>query len=83
MTIVRTRLHVAADGTITGRAPRAIPPGDHDAEIAVEPAPASASAEAGIWHNIRALQDEIAALPVLDARTSEEILGYNETGLFD
>lgn len=83
MTIVRTRLHVAADGTITGRAPRVIPPGDHDAEIAIEPAPISASAEADLWQSIRALQDEIAGLPVLDSRTPEEILGYNETGLFD
>ena len=32
---------------------------------------------------ICALQDELARLPVLDARTPERIVGYNENGLFD
>jgi hypothetical protein len=33
------------------------------------------------WNKIEAIQKEIAALPVLDARTSDEILGYDEFGL--
>lgn len=30
---------------------------------------------------IRRLQDEVAAMPVLDARSAEEIIGYDENGL--
>lgn len=82
MNPVRTRLHVAADGTISGRAPADLPPGDHDAEIIVS-ARKPPSAPAELWARIRALQDEVASLPVLDPRAPEEILGYNEAGLFD
>jgi antitoxin VapB len=32
---------------------------------------------------IRAITSRIAALPVLDARTADEIIGYNEHGHFD
>jgi len=32
---------------------------------------------------VRAIQDRVIALPVLDARSEEEILGYNEHGVFD
>lgn len=39
MNVIRTRVHVAEDGTITGRAPSDLPPGEHDAEIAVAGAP--------------------------------------------
>ena len=37
MNVIRTRLHVAADGTITGHAPDEVPPGDHEAEILLMP----------------------------------------------
>jgi antitoxin VapB len=30
---------------------------------------------------IRRLQDEIAALPIVDSRSPDEIIGYNEHGL--
>ena len=30
---------------------------------------------------LRRIQDEIAALPILDPRTPDEILGYDEDGL--
>jgi hypothetical protein len=85
MTVIRTRLHVAADGTITGQAPRGVPPGEHEADITVPPAQAAAIAPAAaeLWAGIRALQDEAARLPVLDPRTPDEILGYNAAGLFD
>ncbi len=32
---------------------------------------------------IREIQERIAAMPVLDARSDEEIIGYNEHGHFD
>jgi hypothetical protein len=85
MNSVRAHLHIAEDGTITGRASGgALPPGEHDAEIVLQPrqaGPLPSQTEA--WGAIHALQDELAQLPILDARTPEEILGYNEIGLFD
>lgn len=33
------------------------------------------------WKKVEAIQKEIAALPVLDSRTDDEILGYDEFGL--
>jgi antitoxin VapB len=33
------------------------------------------------WKKIEAIQKEIAALPVLDSRTADEILGSDEFGL--
>jgi hypothetical protein len=80
MTIVTTRIRVAPDGTISGRAPASVPPGEHQADIVLgtgAPAP-TADAEAAI----RAIQDELAHLPVLDPRSPDEIMGYNEDGLF-
>ncbi len=35
MTVATARINVAADGTITGRAPREVPPGKHSVAIAV------------------------------------------------
>ncbi len=32
---------------------------------------------------IREIQERIAAMPVLDARDADEIIGYNEHGHFD
>ena len=81
MNEIRTRLHIAADGTITGRAPRGVPPGDHDAAIIVEalypprPLPPDAATR------VRVIQDRLARLPVLDQRTPDEIIGYGEDGL--
>ena len=33
------------------------------------------------WKKVEAIQKEIAALPILDSRTDEEILGYDEFGI--
>ena len=32
---------------------------------------------------VRAIQEEVARLPVLDDRSPDEIIGYNERGHFD
>lgn len=40
MTIITTRITVAPDGTISGRAPREVPPGEHPVAIAVPVTPA-------------------------------------------
>jgi len=77
---IRTRLHIAPDGTITGRAPHGVSPGNHDAiilEATYPPRPLPADAAA----KVRAVQERIARLPVLDPRTPDEILGYGEDGL--
>ena len=74
------RLHVTEDGRVFGEA-KGIPAGDHDVAIILHqrgPHPAPEQALAAI----HALQDEIARLPVLDPRKPDEILGYDETGLF-
>ena len=82
MNEIRTRIHIAADGTITGRAPHGVPPGEHEANIVLHPpypprpVPPDAAAE------IIALQQKVTKLPVLDPRSPDEILGYDENGLF-
>lgn len=36
-----------------------------------------------VWARVEAISKEIAALPVLDDRSPDEILGYNDMGTFD
>jgi len=33
--------------------------------------------------HVRAIQEEMARLPVVDDRTADQIIGYNERGHFD
>jgi antitoxin VapB len=35
------------------------------------------------WDAIRAIQERVAKMPILDSRSDDEILGYNEFGTFD
>ncbi|MES2390693.1 MAG: type II toxin-antitoxin system VapB family antitoxin [Acidobacteriota bacterium] len=35
------------------------------------------------WTAIRAIQDRVAKMPILDDRSEDELLGYNEFGTFD
>lgn len=80
---LRIRLRVAEDGTITGHVPDGVPAGEHDADVILRPPQRAPFPPAGARDAIRALQDELARLPVLDPRTPEQIVGYNEHGLFD
>ncbi len=82
MNVVRTILHIAADGSISGNAP-GLSPGDHEAEISADALSADQppSDPESIMAAIRALQEEFSRLPVLDARSADEILGYDENGL--
>jgi hypothetical protein len=41
----------------------------------------SKSAEADRLARVHRLQDEVAALPVLDARSADEIIGYDDHAL--
>jgi hypothetical protein len=81
MTMIKTRIRVGPDGTLSGRA-RDLPAGEHDAEITVLDAPlASGQPDAAkLLARVRAIQAEIARLPVFDARSPEEIIGYNDAG---
>jgi antitoxin VapB len=44
---------------------------------------APARSEAEYIARIKAITARVAAMPVLDNRSADEILGYNEQGLFD
>ena len=35
------------------------------------------------WDAVRQIQAEVASMPLLDRRSADEILGYNEFGHFD
>jgi hypothetical protein len=48
MNVIRTRLHIAPDGTVSGHVPTTVPPGEHEADIMVEPA-TEAVDEAGLF----------------------------------
>lgn len=84
MTTVRTRIRVLPDGTLTGQA-IGLPVGEHEAELTlIESSERSVSFEAdALLARVRAIQREVARLPVLDARGPDEIIGYNERGHFD
>ena len=84
MTMIKTRIRVAPDGTLSGRA-EGLPAGEHDAEITVLAANGVSERlnVADLLARIHEIQEEVARLPVLDNRTPEEIIGYNERGHFD
>jgi hypothetical protein len=84
MAKVKTRIRVAPDGTLTGRA-AGLPVGEHEAEIQLvknSETPATRDADTLLAH-VRAIQAEVARLPVLDDRSPEQIIGYNEHGHLD
>ena len=81
MTLVKARISVAADGSLTGRA-LGLPPGEHDANITITEDAASTTHRdpEDLFARVRAIQAEIAKLPVLDQRTPDAIIGYDERG---
>jgi hypothetical protein len=84
MTIFKTRIRIGPGGAISGQA-EGLPAGEHDAEITLlDDGAASARVEPGkLLARVRAIQAEVAKLPILDDRSPDEILGYNEHGHFD
>ena len=84
MTMVKARIRVAPDGTLSGRAP-GLPAGEHDAEIVrLDAARQDKRFDADeLLARVRLIQAEVAQLPVFDTRIPDEILGYNERGHFD
>jgi hypothetical protein len=81
VTVILAHIHVSPDGTITGSVPGAAP-GAHDAAIILSPAPRSPAVQAEAITAIRAIQAAVARLPVLDQRSADDIIGYDESGLF-
>jgi hypothetical protein len=84
MTVIKTRIRIGPRGAISGRA-EGLPAGEHDAEITLldaEPAPPNLGPDK-LLARVRAIQAEVAKLPILDDRSPDEILGYNEHGHFD
>jgi hypothetical protein len=81
---IKTRIRVAPDGTLTGCA-AGLPTGEHEAEIMLTDSaePAARSDVSTLLAHVRAIQKEVARLPVLDERSPDEIIGYNERGHFD
>ena len=81
---IKTRIRVAPDGTLTGRA-EDLPAGEHEAEIQLpdHTGTPAASDAAALLARVRAIQAEVAGLPVHDSRSPDEIIGYNERGHFD
>ena len=84
MTIVKARIHVGPDGTLSGRA-QGLPAGEHEAEIMLldTGSPRVRPSAEELLARVRAIQAEVAQLPVFDRRSLEEVLGYNERGHFD
>jgi hypothetical protein len=84
MTIITTRIRIGPGGAISGRA-KGLPPGEHDAQITLlDTAAVTPCREAEeLLARVHAIQAEVAQLPVLDGRTPDEILAYNEHGHFD
>jgi len=84
MTTVKTRIRVAPDGTLTGQA-SGLTPGEHEAEIAIVGAGKGVDRPdvRTLLTRVRAIQAEMAQLPLLDKRSPDEIMGYNERGHFD
>jgi hypothetical protein len=84
MTKVKTRIHVRPDGTLTALAV-GLPVGQHEAEIVLlDDASIKRTRDADtLLARVRAIQERVAQLPVLDKRSPDEIIGYNENGYFD
>ncbi len=83
MTTLKVRVHVSSDGTLTGQA-IGLPAGEHLAELVLTETsrgPVALDPEAALAR-VRAIQHEVAQLPVLDGRSPDEIIGYNEHGHF-
>ena len=81
MSIIHARIRIAPDGTITGSAPGATP-GEHAVAIILQAPPRSPDSQDEAVAAIRAIQESVARLPVLDPRPADEIIGYDENGLF-
>jgi hypothetical protein len=84
MTTAETPIHVAADGTLTaGKSD--LTPAEHEEEtVLVDPSKAQVRQDADtLLERVRAIQQEIARLPVLDYRTADEIIGHKVGGNCD
>jgi hypothetical protein len=83
MTAAKAHIRIAPDGTLTGKT-TGLPPGEHEAQITLLGRSAGSRFEAAeLLARVRRIQAELARLPVLDKRSPDELIGYNEQGHFD
>jgi hypothetical protein len=82
--MVKTRISVAPDGTLTSPA-TGLPAGEHEVEIVlVDSAESGSRLDANVLLAcVRRIQEEVVRLPVLDDRSPDEIIGDSERGHFD
>jgi hypothetical protein len=82
--VIKTRISVTRDGRLSGSV-AGLPPCDQEAEIVLSTGGRSAVPcdRGDLLARVRAIQAELAALPVRDNRNPDEIIGYNERGHFD
>lgn len=81
MGAIRARIMVSEDGSITGVAP-GLAPGEHEATILIDDGPAEPRVRPEALASVHAIQRRLASLPVRDDRPAEDLLGYDERGLF-
>lgn len=84
MTIITTRIRIGPGGAISGRV-KGLPPGEHDAQIMLLDVAATTPCRETeeLLARVRAIQAQVARMPILDDRRPDEILGYNDRGHFD
>jgi hypothetical protein len=63
--------------------PSGLPSGEHEAEIVVDISEADGLDANALLARVRAIQEDIARLPVFEHRSPDEIIGYNKHGHFD
>lgn len=79
----RAHIRVAPDGTLSGKA-TGLPPGEHEAQITLLSSRAGTRlGAAALLARVRQVQADMARLPVLDNRSPEDLIGYNEQGHLD
>jgi hypothetical protein len=77
VSIVQAHIYVSPAGTITRPAP-----GEYDTAIILAQPIRSLAAQAEAIATTRAIQETVTQLPVLDDRRPDEIIDYDENGLF-
>jgi hypothetical protein len=80
---VKTRILVGLDGNLSARTV-GLPAGEYEAEISLldEELKHQTLDFDALLVRVRAIQAAVAQLPVLDGRSAEELIGYDESGHF-
>lgn len=83
MTVAKAHIRIAPDGTLTGKT-TGLPAGEHEAQITLLNRTTGIKLNATeLLARVRKIQAQVARLPVLDKRSPDELIGYNEQGHLD